>query len=62
VDAQQRRFKAGEGTALDVARVVQQQREADLRVLRATVDLALAHIALDDLRGALLERLQVTPE
>jgi outer membrane protein TolC len=59
--SQQRKYQAGASTPLDVARVLQQQREADLRVLRARADIAIGHAALDDLQGILLDRLSLSP-
>lgn len=59
VEQQRVKFQAGSVTALDVVRVLQQQRQAELRVLRARVDLANGATQLDDLTGALLDRDEV---
>jgi outer membrane protein len=61
VASQQRKWRAGATTLIDVARVLQQQREADLRVLRARADIAIGHVALDDLQGSLLDRFDIQP-
>ena len=54
VAAEKARFDAGVGTALELIRVQQQEREARLRVLRIQVDLVIARLALDHLTGDLL--------
>lgn len=56
VRAEQVRYEAGESTALDVVRQLQQQRNAALRVLRLEADMAIAQAALEDASGALLMR------
>lgn len=56
VAAEQVRYQAGESTALDVVRQIQQQRQAELRILRLQADMAIAQAALDDASGGLVMR------
>jgi outer membrane protein len=56
VDAEKARFDAGVSTATELIRVQQQEREANLRVLRIQVDLIVARLALDHLTGDLLAK------
>jgi outer membrane protein TolC len=56
VAAEQVRYQAGESTALDVVRLLQRQREAELRILRLQADMAIAQAALEDAAGALIMR------
>src|SRR5690606_33375905 len=56
VDVITGRFQAGDATAFDVVQAIQSRREAELRAARAQVDIASAQTRIDDLRGALLER------
>lgn len=53
-DAQEGRFRTGAATALEVREAEEQVRTAELRALRARVDLVTAHVAIAHLTGDLL--------
>jgi outer membrane protein TolC len=56
VDAERARFQAGGSIAITVQQAEDSYRQAQLRVQRARVDLVLADLALEELRGRLLTR------
>jgi outer membrane protein len=58
-EAQRERFDAGVGTALELLTARQDQIEAELRLVRAQVDLALLRVDIDHLSGGLLDRRDV---
>lgn len=53
VTMQQGKLEAGDATALDLVRVLQRQREAQLRLARLKTDLALNYVVIDELIGQL---------
>ncbi len=53
-------FKAGDSTPIDVAQVLQSQREAEQRFTRLQVDITLAHMALYNLTGELPRQMGIT--
>lgn len=55
-EAERARFLAGSSIAITVQQAEDSYRQAQLRVQRARVDLVLADLALDNLRGQLLAR------
>jgi outer membrane protein len=55
-EAERERFKAGGSIAITVQQAEDSYRQAQLRVQRARVDLVLAELSLDELRGKLLTR------
>jgi len=59
VAGQKTRFDSGAGTALELVVAQQDQREAELRVARARVDLETARLALAHLTGDLLSQAKV---
>ena len=61
VAAESARFDAGEATALDVTRALQQRREAELRVVQARIDLVTRGFELRVLTGELLDDLDIEP-
>lgn len=54
LDAEQKRFRTGTATALQVREAEDQARTAELRALRARVDLVIAELGLLHLTGALV--------
>lgn len=61
LDAENARFRTGTGTALQVRVAEDQVRTAELRTVRARVDLAVADIGLLHLSGALIPQLTSRP-
>jgi outer membrane protein TolC len=55
-EAERARFLAGSTIAITVQQAEDSYRQAQLRVQRARVDLVLADLSLDELRGQLLAR------
>lgn len=54
LNAEEQRFRTGSATALQVREAEEQVRSAELRAVRARVDLALAHITIAHLTGSLV--------
>lgn len=60
VQAQQVKLEAGDATALDVVRVLQRQREAQLRQVRLEADIAIAQANLSSVVGVLADGFALT--
>jgi len=56
VAVQRERMLAGDKVSFDVVQALQFQREAELRVARSQVDIAIGHVTIDELTGELVPR------